>query len=370
MMIRRLVSTLCALLLLGSVSCVEGMKAPQRPNVGGEESPTDKNTIVPITDGLVATAGATESMRTKAVQLRAATGTEKGTLRSAVYVYSATVEKYAEQPQKLAARLALLGMGDVYLSISRAVLTSAAGGTKRVWYENFISFCHFYGMKVYAMRLQNNSIYTDPEVVRTEVEAVLSWNSSVGTTQKIDGISADLEPHTVKVSDSNAAALGYWWDSTNNYGKGGSNDRLVGLTLDRLGYAYQLLGDLQLCEAVFSAFQPKYDQGLLSKGCAGDFLSVCDWIMVMAYRTSAEKIWADVEHYLKASTAGAHDGRVSVAVKVHQNDLDSVSPSLKPLGWQGVVDVLKNLAERGAAWPAFRGIDYFQYVGLEELWEE
>ena len=79
---------------------------------------------------------------------------------------------------------------------------------------------------------------------------------------------------------------------------------------------------------------------------------------------------ANLSFYLKASTAGAHDGRVSVAVKVHQNDLDNVSPSLKPLGWQGVVDVLKNLAERGAAWPAFRGIDYFQYVGLEELWEE
>ena len=349
-----------------NVACVEGMTPPTKPTPDINK-PTGES-LTPITDQLVATAGATELMRTKAAQLREATGVEDGTLRSAVYVYSATVEKYAQEPKKLAARVALLGMSDVYLSISRDVLT-ATSGNQRVWYGEFISALHTYNIKVYAMRMQNNSLYLDPEGVRTEVEAVKAWNGSVVASARIDGISADLEPHTMKSSDSNAQKLGYYWDSTNNYGVGGSNDKLVGLTLDRLGYAKELLGDLELCEAVFSAFQPKYNQGVLSRGCAGDFLGVCDWIMVMAYRTTADKVWADVEYYLKAATSEAHKGRVSVAVKVHQNELDSVSPSLKPLGWQGVVEALESITERGKAWSAFRGVDYFQYVGLEDLWE-
>lgn len=345
-----------------NVACMEGMTPPTKPT----PKPTDEQ-LTPITDQLVATAGATELMRSKAAQLREATGVENGALRSAVYIYSATVEKYAQEPKKLAARVALLGMSDVYLSISRDVLT-ATSGNQRAWYGEFISALHTYNIKVYAMRLQNNSIYLNPESVRTEVEAVKAWNGSVVASARIDGISADLEPHTMKSSDSSAQQLGYYWDSTNNYGVGGSNDRLVGLTLDRLGYAKELLGDLELCEALFSAFQPKYNQGLLSKGCADDFLAVCDWVMVMAYRTTADKVWTDVEHYLKAASAN-YKASVSVAVKVHQNELDSVSPSLKPLGWQGVVEALESITERGKAWSAFRGVDYFQWVGLEDLWE-
>lgn len=360
----RLITIACALIAsLGNAACV--------PNVEPSKHPSDKtptNEVVAITDQLVAAAGATQQMRTKAAELRSATGTANGTLRSAVYVYSATVEEYAQKPEQLAARLALLGMSDVYLSMPREVMTSAAHD-KREWYERFIGEAHLYNIKVYAMRLQSNTIYTNEDVVRTEVEAIKTWNSSVATTCRVDGISADLEPHTMKSSDKNAQTLGYWWDSTNNYGKGGSNDRLVGLTLDRLSYADQLLGDLQLCEALFSAFQPKYDQGLLSKGCAEDFLAVCDWVMVMAYRTTADKIWTDVENYLKATPANKK-GCVSVAVKVHQNELDSVSPSLKPLGWKGVVEAIGSVVQRGKAWPAFRGVDYFQYVGLEDLWEE
>ena len=363
MIANKLITIACVLFLSwGNIACVPSTEPPKRPVINPPQSE-----VVAITDNLVAAAGATEKMRTKAAELRAATGTADGRLRSAVYVYSATVEEYAQKPEQLAARLALLGMSDVYLSMSREVL-SQPSHEKREWYEKFIGTAHLYNIKVYAMRMQSNTIYTDEDVVKTEVESIRKWNSSVDATRKVDGISADLEPHTMKSSDKNAQTLGYWWDSTNNYGKGGSNDRLVGLTLDRLAYADQLLDELKLCEALFAAFQPKYNQGVLTRGCADDFLAVCDWVMVMAYRTTADKIWADVEHYLKAASAN-YKASVSVAVKVHQNELDSVSPSLKPLGWEGVLDVVKSVAERGKAWATFRGVDYFQYVGLEDLWE-
>lgn len=354
-------------LSVGTESCVPKMEGPNvRPNQNQQTDSKDDNLPTEVNAELVEAAQANELMTEKALELREATAVEQGRFRSAIYLYSAQVEQYAASPEVLAARLALLGIKDIYLSVTRPVLLSGADEPKRTWYRTFIKSAHDYKMKVYAMRLSNNRVFVEPAEVEAEVAAVKAWNSSEPSAQ-IDGISADLEPHTMKADNSYAQQLGYWWDSANNYGVGGSNDKLVGLTLDRLAAAKNGLGELALCEAVFSAFQPKYAAGELSRGGAKDFLEVCDWVMVMAYRTTAENIWRDVEHYLRAADRCAS---VSAAVKVTQNELDSVSPSLVPLGWDGMLDAIEYVVERGQVYDAFRGIDFFQYAGLEKMWQE
>ena len=320
---------------------------------GGEETLTDPE----IPDNVYVLAGATDLMKKKAVDWRKAACSSS--TRNGAYVYSAMITKYSSNPQKLAARLQVLGFQDIYLSPGQSRIQSADS-----WLKSFNAACHGYGMKVYALRIAENSLLVKPSNVDNEVSLITDYNAKVSAAQKFDGINADLEVHIAKAGT--VSGLQYAWDSSNNYGKGKDNDQLLRLGLEvltRAGNGLHSAG-LQLSQAISYSYQAHFDRGELEYGSTSQFLACCDWVVIMAYLSSKESIWNNSEPVLNAAGKAKS---VSIAYKTAMNNVDSAS--LQTKGWSYLLETSRYLLQKGAAKSAFRGIDVFTYEGLETMWE-
>ena len=329
---------------------------PSDPHPGGDDSADDVN----VTQAMITTAGATELMVTKAAAYRKAS--MAAGKRNGVYVYDgASFTPYVSNPEKLAARIAMLGFKDVYLSPGKSRITEASPALKR-----FIAACSGYGISVYAVRISNLSVLVNPSEVNSEVSLITSYNSKVAPNERFKGIAADLEPHTAKGS-AKPSGLQYTWDSNTNYGKGGDNDQLLHLTLDRLSAAGTQLhnGGLKLGEAILYTYQRYFNQGQLEYGSAPQFLDACDFLIIMAYVSTKEGSWSESLPCLQA--ASSKPSSVSICIKTRINE-DS-GTSIQAKGWNYLLETVKYLNQQGASQPAFRGVDMFTFDGIETMWE-
>lgn len=317
-----------------------------------------------IDDAVLQAAGLTDLMRTKAEAWRDASAI--GNCRNGVYVYSVTFQKYSSEPSKLAARIAVLGFKDVYLSTGGKSDISGASSALR----KFISACSSYGISVYAIRLSEASMLSDESVVDSDVQLVAGYNAKVTRAERFAGISADIEPHIVRKSNPSgvldAKGEEIFWNSDTGYGKNGPNDILLKYTLERLGAAGKALHakSMRLAEAVLPNYQREFDAGRLSYGSTPQFLESCDFLITMAYKTTKEKIWDYANLVVSASSVPQS---VSVCIKTKLNDADS--STIEPRTWSYLLETASYITGKGSAAVSFRGLDMFTYEGLEQMWE-
>ena len=331
-------------------------------------------TTVEISEECIAAAEMTEKMKERAEAYRIATHGENGEGRNGVYVYTSSVEAYKNAPEKLAARLAVLGFNDIYLSPGKERITGVD-----TWLRMFISALKEYGILTHAIRIADNSLYVNEAKVEDEVALIQNYNNSVAPNERFYGIAADLEPHTCKGA-SKPNGLAYEWNSDNNYGIGGANDKLLGLTIDRLEKARNLLPNNlpQLNEAISYNFQIKNDEQQLSYGTVPQFLEYCDWVVLMAYLDNYQSIWEKSKPSLDAAEtvkvkndAGKEVTKsqtVSICVKTAVNDIDN-SASIQAKGWNYLMEIAEYVMEQGKNYPSFRGFDILTYEGIEVMWE-
>ncbi len=299
-------------------------------------------------------AGVTDLMAQKAEDYAKATDSEKE-LFNCVYVYSASLAKYADAPKKLAARIALMGFSGVYLSPGSDRLTTADN-----WLRTFISTCTDLGIEVYATYYEDKSVFLGEVGAEACLQKVITYNRNVNPGERFRGVAADLEPHTIK-SD---IGLGWVWDTERGNGAGGANENLLKTTLNRLGYARKRLAvaGLKLQEAIWWKYQELYNAGSVAYGDVNQFCEVCDWVSIMAYRNSTEKILQVCEPVFKACGKASS---VSVCVKTATND--DLSTSLQPNGWSALLETMSSLKASGH--DCLKGLDVFQYDALETMWE-
>lgn len=300
-------------------------------------------------------AGVTDLMAGKAEDYVKATTSDA--MFNCVYVYSASLSKYADAPKKLAARIALMGFKGVYLSPGGNRLATADS-----WLKTFISTCTALGVEVYAVYYEDKSVFLGEIGAEASLQKVINYNRSVNPEERFSGVSADLEPHTIK-SD---IGLGWCWNTDSGNGAGGANENLLKVTLDRLKYARKRLSvsGLKLQEAIWWKYQELYDDGKIAYGDVNQFGEVCDWMSIMAYRNTTEKIWSVCEPVFKACGEGAS---VSICVKTATND--EASTSLQPNGWKALLETMSSLKTDGLSYRCLKGLDVFQYDALETMWE-
>lgn len=322
------------------------------------DKPQEDKNLSTVPQEWIETADITENMVAKAEAYRIATHDEYN-LRNGIYVYSTTVEAYKNAPEKLAARIAVLGFRDVYLSCGKSMISSAD-----TWLRTFIAKCSDYNVKVYALRIADVNMLISTDPVKEETDLVKNYNYSVKTKEKFAGISADLEPHTAKGESHPGSALPYTWDSSTNFGIGRDNDNLLKRTLMAMECAAnELHPSLYLNEAVAVSFQEYYNKGLLSYGSAPQFLQYCDYLVVMAYFATKEEIWNRSTPYL---VAAGKDKSISICVKTAKNNV--ATDSLQDKGWNSLLETMSWLKNQGLEYPSFRGLDVFTYEGLEIMW--
>jgi len=288
-------------------------------------------------------------------------------LRSSTYIYSSrTIKKYLNNPQELVSKLALLGFTDVYISFDKP-------GTLYIdlgWYKVFNKLAHENNIKIHALSLSNLQLYVSDALVKTDIDWVKDYNNSVGPTERFDGLSADLEPHILKLEYPNRpAGLTLAWNSETSYGIGKDNDLLLKRTVEVMSLAKNEKGSLTLNEALGFFFQPRFDTGILSWGGAQQFLQYCDQVVVMAYNYQAKRVVEMATPLLVA--AADYPRSVSVAVKTSLNTVGNDGPltSFQPQGWDNLITSLEYIVKECKKYNTFRGMDFFEFAGFEIMWE-
>ncbi len=299
----------------------------------------------------------TPLMEQKAKDFVDATQNEDRSLFNCVYVYSSATSEYENAPKKLAARIYLLGYNGIYLSAGSSRLKNASS-----WLKDFIATASGLGMKVYATHYEDNMIYISETSAQEYLNQVITYNRMVAFDQRFAGVSADLEPHTIKSDLGN----GLVWNTANSMGVGKANDQLLEITIDRLEYARKILkmSGLKLQQALWCHNQKYFNEGKLSYGSIPQFTDVCDWVSLMAYSNSASSIWNICSFNFEAAD---RDRSVNICVKTATND--EPSTTILPNGWDAMLSTMKELREKGSAYKAFGGLDMFKYASLEDMWE-
>lgn len=311
--------------------------------------------------------GVTSLMRSRANDFKNAIETGGDShLRSSVYIYgSRTIKKYIDNPRDLVAKLVMLGFTDVYISFDKP---STSLYIPIEWYLTFNKLAHENGITIHALSLSNLNLYVNDEPIKKDLDWIKEFNNSVDSKQRFDGISADLEPHILKANSTRRPeGLTLAWQES--YGVGGDNDLLLKRTVEVMALAKKDMGSLTLNQALGFFFQSRYDSGLLSWGGAQQFLQHCDQVVVMAYNYQAKRV---IEMATPVLTAAAqHPKSVSVAVKTSLNTLGDDGPltSFQPQGWDNLITSLKYVLAEAKKFNSFRGLDIFEFGGLEIMWE-
>ena len=310
-------------------------------------------------DEIVLQADLTSAQLQRAEEFRRVVVDSAGRTRNAVYVYRQTVGDFSSAPEKLAARIAILGFNDVYLSPGKSLYTNP-----NEWIRTFIRTLSGYGIDVHAQRLpvtgsSGLELLTSESAIDAEIALVSGYNSQVAPDERFAGLSADIEVHTIK------SGFSYTWD------KGANSDTLLRMAQSALEYAGKKLRsvdpNLKLSEAIAMPYDKYYNEGKFTNGSSGHFLRFCDWVILMDYYTKDTQL----QRYAQASFGNAtKNASVSVALKVKGSGLDAFQE------WETLLSSLQTLFETSigyknpAGFSPFRGLDFFTYEGLENLWFE
>lgn len=308
-------------------------------------------------DEIVLQADLTPAQIQRAEEFRRVAVDSAGRTRNAVYVYTQTVGDFSSAPEKLAARIAVLGFNDVYLSPGKSLYTNPND-----WIRTFIRTLSGYGVKVHAQRLSVTGssgleLLTSESAIDAEIALVSGYNNQVASAERFSGISADIEVHTVK------SGYDYVWDKAVN------SDTLLWMAQSALEYAGKKLESvdpgLKLSEAIAMPYDKYYNEGKFTNGSSGHFLKSCDWVILMDYYTKDTQL----QRYAQASFDNAtKNASVSVALKVKGLGTDAFQD------WETLLLSLQGLFEtsigykNSAGFSPFRGLDFFTYEGLENLW--
>lgn len=338
-------------------------KPPSKIEV--EYSPEKQDSI------LAQKAGVSYGLMEKALRFRAELRGKEG-YRSGVYVYdSKSITTYIDKPEQLAARLALLGLKDVYLSASKGAM-DGTNLKKHSWLKRFNKEAHQLGLSVWALRLATYDAFVSDALIKEECQRIRQFNLSVDSSEGFDAVAADWEPHVLKKNGADTpSGLDLFWDSNNHYGKGAQNDLLLKRTLEMLALAKDELSGLPLNEAIHYMYQNNFDAQRLSYGSTLQFLESCHYVTVMCYADTKEKIWQRGTSPLQSAKTKSKS--VGICIKTSLNtygDGGDTSTSLQPKGWDYLLQAIQYFYSEGKITPAFRGVDFFEFEGLEQMWTQ
>jgi hypothetical protein len=117
--------------------------------------------------------------------------------------------------------------------------------------------------------------------------------------------------------------------------------------------------------------QRRFDSGELSSGSAHQLLQYCDFLIVMAYNFRARRVFEMAQPSLENADVHHLPKSVSIAIKTSldtHGDEGEVT-SFKPQGWEKLLENILFIVSKSADYQSFRGIDIFEFQGLEEMWK-
>lgn len=313
--------------------------------------------------------------------------TANQTRQASVYVYNRlTVANFPEEEgaKKLAARIVLMGYTDVLLSVPPKSGKPFAELSNKEWVQVFNRYLRKYDVNVHALMFSEASQFdeTQNDEIYQHASVVMQYNRTVADDERFVGASADWEPHTLKINSSLADEANLSpedrWDS-DRYGKNGANDRLLRRTGEMLALAKSYLDDMSreyalpevaMNEAINYHFQEQHDKDNLIYGDVSTYLQRgrCEDINVMAYNNKKEEIWRRAQSNLAAADKNKYPESVYICIKTRLGDDEGPGTSLKPQGWEYLIETFNYLHEQATGYKSMKGICVYDYSDTEDMW--
>jgi hypothetical protein len=287
-------------------------------------------------------------------------------LRFGVYMYRRTLERYAGKEEELVVRCVNAGIDEVYLAFSsRRISEGDADYLQSL--RTLVSAFRKAGIESHALALDDPKLVFDPEKAGRIVETVASYNAAVPEDARFVGIAADIEPHALK--EKNKTRHGDFpisW-STETYGIGGPNDRLVRKSLEVLEVVCKKAGTLPVSQAVAATVYRHLKRGGLSSGTPAEYLKAgCRFLVLMAYSNQANTVVNHAMPFLQDTPAPAS---VMIAVKTGSQATGDDGPTTTFSGLDRKQFLLKieTILETCSRQSALRGVSFFEYDGFEKI---
>lgn len=299
-------------------------------------------------------------------QLKAAYG-----ISLAVYVYQRTLDQYAGKPTELAKAINDFGFTDVYLNFSRKQVQRRKKLVRDI--KELISALSTYNIKVHALAFTEINTVGDEQ--EETLKAFASYQSMASMDERFSGINFDIESHIMRQNRENWKRVSdkynlqpIDWQSDQGCGKNEANSNVMQFVLEQIDEISQKTAgnNYIYSQAIGHFYEDRYADGSLSFGGVNDFLKSCDHVIVMNYTDDPQQL----VRYSMAELANANKPRsVEIAVKTSDNGVGELSTSFADEGWTVMMEALVALCEAANPYPTFRGIGFFEYQGLEELWK-
>lgn len=278
---------------------------------------------------------------------------------SGVFITQQGMTLYEGRTDELAKRILLLGFTDAFL-----IFDPLAGAASASLGEFSLSLSK-QGIKVWlyidSPRLYAGDVQLDPMIVSTV--------SFCSAHPEIGGVFIYQRPDQIcgPARNYNSNILYAWDDEC--YGKGLDNDQLIKCALDIVSKFRKALPEkVELMQMVSPTYDKCVKEGMLSKGSASDFLKMCSMLCVSAYFSDRIEIMENIEQPLKNVKK---DSSLFVAVRTHVDRYGGADKekSLSGKSWFKLVKDLESVIGSAASFKSFRGIAFYDYYGLEKMWE-
>jgi len=277
---------------------------------------------------------------------------------SGVFISTQGMTLYAGRTGELAKRVLLLGFTDAFLlfdtNSDHATLTEFSTGLSNA------------GINVW-LYIDSPRLYAGDKILSGMIKSTVDF---CATHPEIKGIliyqRPDLITGPAKKYTSNIL---FSWDDE-SYGKGLDNDLLMKSALDiDAKFRKALPPRIEIMQMISPFYENRIKDGSLSAGSTADFMKICSKLCIAAYFSDRFQIAENIELPLKNASAGAS---IFVAVRTYVDIYGGADKeqSLSNKSWFKLVKDLENIANTAKPFKSFRGIAFYDYYGLEKMWEK
>lgn len=313
--------------------------------------------------------------------------TNGGKKRASVYIYRRlTMPSYSDAggAKRLAARIVLMGFTDVLLSVHPVGRETFALLMDEEWIRIFNAYLNKHNVKVHALMFSEPVHFNEKNnrLIWNQASVIQGYNCRVSRPERFAGASADWEPHMLHLNSKFADEAHILPDDrwgNDRYGKDGANDRLLKRTLEMLAYAKSSMDEIgstcslphiPLNQAVNYHMQEQYDAGMLRYGNINSFLESgrCEDVNVMAYNENKKEIWRRASSNLADAESHGKENCIYICIKTRLGDDEGAVTSLKPKGWNHLIETLKYLHMNADPYSSMKGISIYDYSDTEDMW--
>lgn len=291
-------------------------------------------------------------------------------IKLSVYVYQRTLDDYADKPAELIKAITNFGFTDVYLNFSKKQLQNNKQHANDI--RKLIAGLSVSKINVHALAFSEVNAIGDEQ--KETLNALKDYQSSSSPEERFSGLNFDIESHIMrqtranwkKVSDKyNLQYIN--WQSDKGYGKDRANSKVMQFVLDQIQDIRQKTdgNNYIYSQALAHFFEDRYHDNSLSAGGINDFLKSCDYAIIMNYTDDTQRL---IRQAMTELTNANKPSSVEVAIKTSDNGVGELDTSYADEGWTKMMEALVALCEAAKPYPTFRGIGFFEYQSLEDLW--